>query len=440
VSSRNFDLVIVSAFGRGHWLAGEFASRGWRVSLLDVTSSLGSFDERDVEGPFGLLEASDLHPSQRARLVDEGEFAQVAGGFTLWLPEGPLEFRSELTPYLLRARNIPNEVESYLRQPTFDSKEALGERRGIRKLHYSHSWLAQFAHSFASAAHFENYVALGSDAVASLFTPYGLRQLTAAGVAKGYQVLQSSGVSVRQGVSLRSVTFDGKSATSVEVADARGESLIENGRAFVWCLSYEETKTISDSILRALFPAEWPDAPWAWQRLTYSVSDPAFLSMVPLSSVVIQDVDLAWTRANMIVLRRREGEARLDAWVKIPTWMKREKPAYDQVQSEVRMNLEKKFPIVRLEEVDHDMTPLLWPIWSGDEFKAVQGSVAPRRSPNFFFDSPGVWMSLDWMGRFRHENTIASRLEKLKSQWDAAARKAELASQKKDQRKGLNRD
>jgi hypothetical protein len=431
LSNKAFDLVIVSAFGRGNWLASEFASRGWRVSLLDATSALGTFDERDVEGPFGLLEASDLQPSQRARLVDEGEFASVSGGLTLWLPEGPLEFRSELTPFLLRAREIPHDVESYLRHPDFAAKEAQGDRRALRKLQYSHSWLAQFAHSFSSAAHYENYIALESDAVAPLFTPYGLRQLTAAGTARGLQDCQTNGVSVRTNVQLKNFKFDGKSAATFEYEDARDGAVIESGRAFVFCLSYDETKTISDSLLRALFPAEWPDAPWAWQRLSMRVSDANFLSMIPLSSVVISDVDLAWTRANMIVLRRRNGAAEFDAWVKIPTWMRREKLAYEQVQNEVRTTLEKRFPGVRLEDVDQEMTPILWPIWSGDEFRVVQGSAAPRKSPNLFFDSPGVWTSLDWMGRFRHENKILTKLEKLKNQWDAAARKAEVAAQRR---------
>jgi hypothetical protein len=434
-SSRVFDLVVVSAFGRGNWLASEFASRGWSVSLLDTTPSLanliGPLDQRDLEGPFGLLEASDLHPSQRARLVDEGEFASVPSGFTLWLPEGPLEFRSELTPFLLRAREIPSEVEGYLRQPLFDSKEALSERKGLRRLQYSHSWLAQFAHSFSSAAHFENYVALGSDAVASLFAPYGIRQSTSAGVARGFQNCQNVGVDVHQDVQLKAIEFDGKSASTFEYSGARSVSVTVQGRAFVWCLSYDETKKISDSILRSLFPAEWPDAPWAWHRMAFRVSSAEFLSMIPLANVVIDDVDLAWTRANMIVLRRREGSADLDAWVKVPTWMRREKNAYEQVQNEVRAKLESRFPGVQLEDLEQDMTPILWPIWSGDEFKVVQGSAAPRKSPNLFFDSPGVWTSLDWMGRFRHENGIAAKLEKLKSQWDAAARKLEAADSKR---------
>ena len=417
----SFDLVVVSAFGRGNWLALEFASRGWRVSFLDVTSSLGDFDDRDVEGPFGLLEAADLHPSQRARLADEGEFEKVPNGFTLWLPEGPLELRSELTPFLLRARDIPHEVESYLRQPSFQSKAALGERRSLRKLQYRHSWLAQFAHSFSSAAHFENFVALESGSAAPLFAPYGLRQLTAAGLAKGFQCLQTAGVTVQQNARLRSMTFDGKSAASIEL----GDGAVLQSRAFVWALSFEETKTLSDSLLRSLFPVSWPEAPWAWQRLAFSVSDPGFLAMIPRSSVVIQDIDLAWTRANMIVLRRREGEARFDAWVKIPTWMRRESAAYDQVQNEVQTTLEGRFPGVRLENLEPEKTPLLWPIWSASEFDFVQRSAAPRKGPNLFFDSPGIWTSLDWMGRFRHENAIAAKLEKLKIQWDAVARKAE---------------
>lgn len=434
MSSQSFDLVVVSAFGRGNWLASEFASRGWRVSLLDCTSSLGTFDPRDVEGPFGLLEASDLHPSQRARLVDEGEFTPVAGGFTLWLSEGPLEFRSELTPFLLRAREIPSEVETYLRQPSFDSKEALGERRLLKRLQYSHAWLANFAHSLTAAAHSENYTALDAVGETHLFAPYGLRQLTPAGIARGFQNCQNVGVSVRTGVRLAEFSFDGKAAASFAYDDASGSRAVEHARSFVYCLSCEETRVLSDALMRTLFPEGGADAPWAWHRLTYSFSDAEFLKSLPLSFVAIDDVDLAWTRANMIVVRRRDGAgaggeaAVLDAWVKVPVWMRRERAAYDQVQEEVRLTLERRLPGVRLEEVDQDLTPLLWPIFNADEFGEMKRRKAPRSSPNLFFDAPGVWDSLDWMGRFRHENGIVSRLEKLKTQWDAAARKAEAAA------------
>ncbi len=429
------DLVIVSAFGRGNWLATEFATRGWRVSLLDATAQLGNFNEKDIEGPFGLLEGQNLQPSQRARLADEGEFAPVASGFSLWLPEGPLELRSELTPFLLRARNIPFEVESYLRQPELNSKESESERRGLRRLQYSRSWLAQFAHSLASASHHENYVALESEAAAPLFTPYSLRQLTAHGTAKGFQTCHGAGVNVHPGVELTDFKFDGKIALTVTYRDDKDKETTQHARAYVWCLSFEETKKISDSLVRAMFPQNWPEAPWAWQRVSFDASPADLLEMIPLSVAVIDDVDLAWTRANLILLRRRAGESRFDAWMKVPTWMRRETEAFEQVRNEVRANLEKRFAGVTLTDLREDMTPLLWPIWSKEEFATLQSRCAPRRSPNLFFDSPGVWTSLDWLGRFKHESSVALKLEKLKTQWDTAARKAEAAAQRRQRAK-----
>ncbi len=429
------DLVVVSAFGRGNWLATEFATRGWRVSLLDATAQLGEFNEKDIEGPFGLLEGQNLQPSQRARLADEGEFAPVASGFTLWLPEGPLELRSELTPFLIRARNIPFDVESYLRQPELNSKESEGERRGLKKLQYSRSWLAQFAHSISSAAHHENYVALESQAAAPLFTPYSLRQLTASGAAKGLQTCHSAGVSVHPRVELVDFKFDGGAASTVTYRDDKDTEITQHARAYVWCLSFEETKKISDALVRSMFPYNWPEASWYWARVSFEASPADLLEMIPLSVAVIDDVDLAWTRANLILMRRRAGENRFDAWMKVPTWMRRETEAYEQVRSEVRSNLQKKFAGVILTDLREEMTPLLWPIWPKEEFEQLQGRWAPRKSPNIFFDSPGVWTSLDWLGRFKHESSVALKLEKLKTQWDAAARKAEAAEQRRQRAK-----
>ncbi len=426
-----FDLVIVSAFGRGNWLANEFASRGWRVELLDATSQLGQFSDHDLEGPFGLLEGSDVQPSQRARLVDEGEFHGVASGFTLWLPEGPLELRSEVTPFHLRSREIPFEVEGYLRNPDQTSKEAARERRGLKKLQYTHSWLAQFAHALTSAAHHENYIALESESVAPLFTPYGIRQLTPHGTGKGFQVSQTLGVTVRSEIEIKDFRFEDKVAVSLSYRDAKDGEMTDRARAFAWCLSFDETKQLSDSLVRALFPNNWPEAPWAWQRISFEATPADLLAMIPLSVAVIGDVDLAWTRANLILLRRREGATHFDAWMKVPTWMKRETASFEQVRSEVKANLESRFPGVVLNEVKEKMTPLLWPIWSRDEFAEIQGPLSPLNSPNLFFSSPGLWKSLDWLGRFRHENGIALRLEKLKTQWDTAARKLEAAAQRR---------
>ena len=35
------DLLIISVFGRGHWLAAEMAEKGCSVHLLDISQTMG---------------------------------------------------------------------------------------------------------------------------------------------------------------------------------------------------------------------------------------------------------------------------------------------------------------------------------------------------------------------------------------------------------------
>lgn len=427
--STTYDLIVVSAFGRGQWIASELAGQGWKTALVDVSDQVATISDIDAEGPFGLFESQDLLPSQRARLADEGEFAAVAGGFTLWLPEGPLEFRSELTPFLLRARDIPEEVETYVRHSGSKAKEGEREKRQIKRLQYSHSWLAQFAHSLTAATHHENHVALESNTAAPLFSPYGLRQLTATGLAKGFQVAKTAGVSLRPKSKIVDLRFDGKSVDAIEIqGDVSGA---ERGRAFVWCLSYDETKRVSEKLAARLFPKAWPEAQWGWQRLTFEASPSDLLSSLPLSVTVIDDVDLAWTRANMVLVRRRENESSFDAWVKVPTWMRRETPVFAGVVDEVKHLLKRKLPGVTLTQKGDLLSPLQWPIYTIEDFDALGAA----KSPNLFFDAPGFWSSIDWLGRFKVESLIVEKLMKLKTIWDAAERKAE-AQRERQSRKG----
>ena len=62
------DVVIASAYGRGHWLASHLSEQGWRVSLLDFTKALGPYTPEDYEGPFGLLETDLVSGSSDATI------------------------------------------------------------------------------------------------------------------------------------------------------------------------------------------------------------------------------------------------------------------------------------------------------------------------------------------------------------------------------------
>ena len=51
----NSSVVLVSAFGRGHWLAANLVAEGIPVDLIDVTERMGVWPVEDTEGPFGFF-------------------------------------------------------------------------------------------------------------------------------------------------------------------------------------------------------------------------------------------------------------------------------------------------------------------------------------------------------------------------------------------------
>ena len=121
----------------------------------------------------------------------------------------------------------------------------------------------------------------------------------------------------------------------------------------------------------------------------------------------------------MFVLRRWPQAHALDAWIKVPSWMRSDDGALGSVIADVSASIQRRLPGARLTKRDRvGQRSLLWPIFDAD-----QASFSPLKSPNFFFDAPDLWPSLDWLGRFRFENGIVETLEKMKAKWDEAARK-----------------
>lgn len=429
-----FDLVIASVHGRGNWVATQLATLGWKVALVDITQKFdrtvagGPVQPEDVEGPFGLLESSDCLPSQRARLFDEEESEVVPQGFNLWLDEGPIEFKSELTSFQLRARGVPEELENYLRRAAPKSRETERERSKLTTWAYGRNWLAHFAHSFASARYLENHVAIETGSVASpLFSGFSIRRLTREGEAKGLKNCSSAGVRVIDGeTQIENVKFGPKAVEAFEIS-GRGDRGTVAGKSFLWCLSQAETLAMfEERIATQLFPQTVVHPTWSWERFRFDVTagQDGFKAL-PSWSCLIGDRDLAWTRANMVVLRpvfksNQKSFAALDAWVKCPAWMRhpKERAALENVVRETKSLILSRMPLLKISDpsLEH-RAPLFWPVFElGPKIKTYSGS-------NLFVDAPDQWETLDWLGRFRHQSQIVPKLEKLKERWEAIERK-----------------
>jgi hypothetical protein len=422
------DAVIVSAFGRGNWMAKELAEKGWQVTLVDVTKKLGPMDPEDAEGPFGLFEASDLMPTQKSRLDDEGEIQSVRQGFTLWLEDGPLEFRSELSAFQLQKKGISSLVQSYVRRQGLSSKESEKERRLLHGQSFRETWLAQFLHQLASPVMAENHLALTQGAALPVFAPFSVRHATSIGWQKGLKAAQSAGVKVRPQSSVLDLRVTGRHVDAIEIED--GRSGVESGKVFIWMLSSAETQRLPKTLSQKLYPKGHIEPDWYWTRFQFELGGALHADQLPLHAVIVQDVHLPWTHANVLVLRSRPSDAkRVDVWARLPNSARYSLAYLEKIKDEIleilRRRLPNSEPSIKLlpPEVRDTLTSSesRWAAPMPVFEKKNLGHLELLKAANLYHCGPEQWASLDWLGQYRPQNAILSRLEKLKAQWDAAA-------------------
>lgn len=482
---KSLDLMIVSAYGRGHWLAGELARHKWNVHLVDVTDALGAWTPEDWEGPWGFFDTPELTPSQRSRLAESDHAYRVPGGFTVWLPQGPLELNGELSTFHSRAFSIPEQVRTYLQPPvvapprTAPEPEALesesasvkneaamretgaserplpsvaklwfdtltgGIRRsaplkGREKLHrkvsalgFEDAWLAHFAHTIASNVFAENPDTLHYGGPLPLSAPYSVRHVTRESFEQSLVALEELGVKITRNASVNDVRITNKVMDAVEVA--AGRRGVERARAFVWLLSSGESEFLSESVVRTLFPSGALKPSWYWSRFRFRLRENTASRALPLGCTILGNVCLPWTHSNCIFVKRlraEKGEAdiKIDVWIRVPVRSLGDQEYFDHLRQELISILDSRIP---LSAPECESMP--------SESRASEASKRAMRFPvfeareiermsvarakNLFVDGPEFWGGYDWLSQLRSSRAVFVALEKLRQQWEAAERR-----------------
>lgn len=421
------DVVIVSAFGRGDWLAGQLANRGWKVTLADVSLSLISDADpealTEAEGPFGLFSGGDIPPSYVERFHEEGRTVSVDNGLTLLLADGPLELKGPLAPHQLSRAGVSSVATEYLRgltDPLQSSKrlyrQALGEP-------FRQNWLAGFAHQLASPRLIENHRALHEGEAVPIFAPFSYRRPTVKCREWTHDSLKARGVFVRFPSKVVDVRLTGKLIDAIEIQDADGG--VELARAYVWALTTGESRRFPENLFKKLFPGGAAEPKWYWQRLRLDLGGARSDETLPSYFVMLGDVFLPWTHSNLVVFRRRSESRAFDAWVKLPIRARFDGSYLERIAREVELVFGKRMPLLapRVEvpgiaEQELAENPR-WGIFSEEPFSNLETLAVE----NFFFCGPERWTSLDWLGAFRHQQQILVQLDKLKLRWDAEERR-----------------
>lgn len=422
------DVAVVSAFGRGNWLASECVSLGLKVALIDVSESLGRWTPEDWEGPFGFFHAESLKPSQIARLIEEDYHDAVDEGFTVWLKDGPLDLKGPLSFYLLERKGLRGPVEEYLLNFDTLERERLTElREEIGELGFRRTWLAHLAHQMASNVYEENAHGIGTGRPLPLFAPYFVRRVSRRGYEKSLEWLQSKNVQVHAKAKLKDLWVEGKSCAGVEIQGSWSGAL--KADHFIWALTSEETKRFPDRISEQLFPRGNITSLWSWIRFRLQLRKGLFMETLPVKFVMISDLGLPWTHTNMCIAQRTVNDQDLDLWVRLPTHHRFQRSYLEQTAQELLSLLENRIPDSQPKILDmpqdhlyeyEELGPPRFPVFSAEVLKQLQ----TREFKNLFYDGPERWENLDWTGQFRSQQLILNQIMEWKTKREKSQRGA----------------
>jgi len=415
----NAQIGIVSIFGRGHWLAARLAQSQIPVTLLDVTDQMGKWQPEDIEGPFGYFQMDNL---SEERLTADEKVLKLSNGFTVWLPDGPLELQGPTAAHRLSQMLIPDFAVEYLKKSQALTSTQLN---GLRRQPFQSNWPAQLAHHLTSSVDTLSTESLKEGLKRPLLEDFYIRQVTPAGHAKSLKWCEEKGVKVLRNVEVKDLVFEERNKiASLEVRTEHPG--IFKAEQLVMCLTAEECAMISQKIQQGLFSGGVIEPQWAWMRFRIKLQGQGPLSdlirdQIPAHCVVIDDLMLPWSHENLMILQRvpQQNDV-LDVWMKTPN-NQRFNSQYLIARGEKMMEvLERRLPDNQVVLMDlpleakstfQQMGPARQPVFS----RAVIGLRTQKSVKNVYFDSPEYWSSLSWEGQFEHQEKIFTEL---KTWWD----------------------
>lgn len=309
-------VTIVSAFGRGHWLAARLIKESIPVVLVDVSDKLGMWPVEDIEGPFGFFKNEKLHQTQLEALYSGDPFEELPNGFTLWLESGPFEFKGPTTKHKFSVSKVHPKIQELFNIGDFEQK-AHEVLKDVRGLSFQETWILNFSQQYSSTTFVPNARALEVGESVPLHAIFEVRRISRQSHQKSLDWLEKQGVRVIQGQDVLDISTEGRSqVVGLELARESGGLL--GFEKIVWCLSGEETYYLNKKIGQKIYAQGYLEPQWCWVRYRMSFAGCLERDRLPLNSAVVRDVYLPWTHNNLLVIQRTYSPDQFDVWLRLP--------------------------------------------------------------------------------------------------------------------------
>jgi hypothetical protein len=407
------EILIISAFGRGHWLAANLKRNGIDTALIDVTEKMGTWVPEEAEGPFGFFQSERLLESQYERLIEEEPPLELPNGFTLWLSDGPVELKGPVSKRRLERLGVGEDVVQYL----------LGQAKGLSKarlarLPFSEKWLINLAHGLAANHYRPAAEYFESDEFLPLFAKFFIRLPSRVGHSRSLDWCERQGVEVVRKADVIDISLKGRrEIRGVEYRHNNAERTeIFECEQMVWCLTSEETSLLGIKPQQKLFPHGILEPSWVWTRYRLKISDIPLRDLLPMHMLIIDDIGRPWTHDNFVILQKTGSADLFDAWCKLPNVQRFNKEYLVSRSQAITDLLKARLVSLDVETINqpigYDLTytqagPARYPIYDSTERLLWR----PGQYLNVHFDSAEHWQSLGWNGMLQKQNEIMSNLQ-----------------------------
>lgn len=282
---------IVTAFGRAENLALALHDKGFYVNLYDLTDAFPS-EYRHGTGPFPIIRQAFLGPHES--FFDS--LTELPKGVAVWPKTGPLEFAGPMAAYFVE------------RDPAFMAAVQDQPQKA-----FNEDWLRRLLWHWTSPYHFESWGA-GSGTRFPVDKPLGLVARPREKLRMSFDRFQGQ-PNYHRAKGLKDIQIESGQITELEVDVGRPSAV--RAPQWVWCLSSQETESIHPPVAETLFSRDIRRAEWLWMSMPGEAERGPWSDGFARSSIVIDDIHLPWTHANMFILEWID-ESVFEVWLKVP--------------------------------------------------------------------------------------------------------------------------
>ena len=378
---KSVDVVILSAWKRGLWLAHQLNQLNNKVAFIDISSCWPYVEEEDQAGPFGFFIPQSIESLEWWK----SKWTLSPQGFSVLSDDVFFHFKESFLSSVYEKRKDYQFVQNYLKDST------------LRSQNFEDYWLVYLAYSMTSSVETAMNILEPRTFSPLFFQDFGLISFS----EESFELEN------------KNIIYQKRSSFDYRIKKRKEDYLFLNNREIilktkkiVWMLNPEETSYFHPLLFDFLFKKKMKPS-FCWHRFSFDFDFEDY--PFPVHFVCASPRHIPWRDEQFIVVKKdMHFKNRLQAWVKISlkSSFNDSENRFQKIAQKIQGELSTKFPNFKcqMRTVKQDIYPFLFPVYKREDVQQLK----PLHHFNIFH----AWSLYDmsWNGWAAQESRILKQL------------------------------